>query len=694
MRKLLLTLVLSSGVGAWAQTQEAADSIATQELKEVTVEGQLATVSARGGRFIPTKVQKEASQSGYDLLRRMAIPQLGLGIGDDIKTVDGQAVDIFIDGVPASADDVKGMRMTDVKRVEYYDYPTDVKFQGKAHVVNFIMQQYEYGGYVKWHGNAFLIANSGQSGIYSKFQYKRFTADLAVGGYYYNSRHQYNNTVETFRLPQADGGVNVFERASETTDARSIRKYAWPTLKTQYKSERMVLTNTVGGTFDNRPIQRSSGRVVYTLSAFESSDYTSERATNSNSVSYTGDWSFYLPANFSLNVSPNYIYTYRRAKTDYAEGGFAPIDNNAKERSHDYGVQVKLRRVFERAGSVSLEGMVRNEDYTTRYWGTTTAEMLGRRFVAVPSMTYSYDSDNLSVGGGTGYGFYRQSVNGLEQRTSSPFGNVYAYYSPSNRHRMGLSYNYSLETPEATELSEIEVRQNPLLTVKGQPNLKPYSKNYLGMSYTWIPSNGLQTGGWFQTAYNPNRYAYDYRATTEGVVREIVQDGGDYTNMTLGLFVSVKMFNSLQLTAQAEGKRTIQGVPYSWAKNAVNGILQAEYYAGGWNFGGYMYTTRRYGDGSISGDWTTVKPVYAMWAGWGNATWSASCTVSTPTRWNWHELTQVMDTPAYSAVTKMYSASSHAWVQLKASYTFGYGKKVAVGNEAKQQTGSKSAILF
>ena len=112
------------------------DSLSIQ-LKEVVVEADQQNISASVSTYFPTLKQKNASQSGIDLLNRMAIPQLALGAGTKINTVSSKPVGVFIDWLPASTDDLKNMRTTDVKKVEYYDYPSDPRFLGNAHVVNF-----------------------------------------------------------------------------------------------------------------------------------------------------------------------------------------------------------------------------------------------------------------------------------------------------------------------------------------------------------------------------------------------------------------------------------------------------------------------------------------------------------------------------------------------------------------------------
>ena len=130
-RILMSTFCAFVAITAMAQI-ETPDSTKTQELNEVVVEGQLQRTSATVSTYLPTKRQRNAAQNGPELLNYMAIPQLGLVSGYNVTTNSGQRVDLYIDYVPASEQDLNGMRMADVKKVEYYDFPTDPRFQGRS----------------------------------------------------------------------------------------------------------------------------------------------------------------------------------------------------------------------------------------------------------------------------------------------------------------------------------------------------------------------------------------------------------------------------------------------------------------------------------------------------------------------------------------------------------------------------------
>lgn len=193
-------------------------------LKTITVEADDATMYNDRTVYRPTQRQKNASQTATDLLAHMAIPQLDVRLGSsNVSTISGQPVALYIDYVPATADDLKMMRMADVKSVEYFEYPVDPRFAGNRHVVNFIMTKYEYGGYVKALGTENFIANSGSMQSNARLVRGKMTYDIMGYGYYLNNNHFGTDQTETFRLPQENGATRIFTRHTETEASRYRR---------------------------------------------------------------------------------------------------------------------------------------------------------------------------------------------------------------------------------------------------------------------------------------------------------------------------------------------------------------------------------------------------------------------------------------------------------------------------------------
>ena len=180
------------------------------------------------------------------------------------------------------------MRISDVLRVEYYDYPSDPHFVGNAHVVNFITVQYSHGGYIKAMGiENYFEGTSGQASLNGKLQIRRMTYDIGGGAYYSNCDHAVGaDQTETFRLPQPDGSVRVFERHSQTLSSREKTNSFWATAKATYKSQNAMITNTVSVDSWNHPEANQTGNVTYSPEIMETSRYTNRASDDNRSVIY------------------------------------------------------------------------------------------------------------------------------------------------------------------------------------------------------------------------------------------------------------------------------------------------------------------------------------------------------------------------------------------------------------------------
>lgn len=62
-------------------------------------------------------------------------------------------------------------------------------------------------------------------------------------------------------------------------------------------------------------------------------------------------------------------------------------------------------------------------------------------------------------------------------------------------------------------------------------------------------------------------------------------------------------------------------------------------------------------------------------------------------RWNWRSTLQTMKSEYYTFRRWTSNASSHAFVQLSATYTFGFGKKVNQSDDITRKGGASSGIL-
>lgn len=689
INSILFAMIASS---VMAQT-ETPDTIKHKELEEVVVEGRNQRLGAEVSTYIPTSKQRNASQTAADLLNRMAIPQIKISANDDITDLVGKSVDVFIDFLPATKADLQGMRMQDVKKVEYYDFPSDPRFQGKAHVVNFVMQKYEYGGYVKAHGWE-NTSNAGQISLFSKLQYKRMTFDIAAGYFYLNQNHTGGDVYETFRLPQSDGSVNMFERNSIQDNSKWRKNQYWPTFKALYSSDKITILNVIGASFDHTPCNNSSGFIEYVPAIAERGDYSQNSFNRVNSISYSGYWNFILNDKNTINFSPRYAYSHTNTSSLYAEVGSGEFYNAARDNSHQLSGNLTYTHSFGKWGSLNAMFQTIITSNSTSYYGTANTSDNARTYRVGPGVQYSLSIGKVYGLVGFGYHWDRQKYLDYKDDSAAPWIDFSLQYAPNDLHSIRGEFHHMKSIPSSSYRSAAIIQSNPLMSYTGNPNLVSYGSYDAGVNYSFIPSDKFSISAFASTWIVDNRYVYDYVPWGTGILRTIRQPGGGYSQWTYGAYASLRLLDSkLQLTAQLTGKSVHNGEPYNLDKTNLNYALQATYYLGNWNFSGLYYSPQGYPDGCMVGSWMKTKSYYRIAAGWSNSSWNLQLQFANFARWNWRSDKSIMHSRYYDRIEQTYSINDHALARLSVTYTFGFGKKIQQGDEASQQLGVNSGIL-
>lgn len=660
-------------------------------LGQVTVEADNARLYSDKSVYLPTARQKKAAQTAHDLIMRMAIPQLR--IGDEIKTTTGQPVDFFIDFMPASAAEMDGMRISDVKRVEYYAYPADARFQGKAHVINFVMQRYEYGGYVKgvYYDN---FITSRQLNGYAKFQYRKMTFDWAGGAYHMNDRKNYENTVETFRLPQDDGSIKEFERTSVVDYTRKTRGSYWTSFKALYHTDRIAMSNMVTVDFDRTPRHVTEGRVIYTPDDFESTVFSTHNSSRANSAIYSGYWHFSLPRGNYITFNPGYAFTRTDQHSSYSEAGAGTILNGASDNSSQANGDISLVLSFGKSGTLKAMCQARLLRNTTDYSGSSATSDKARTSRIGPGVAYSYSGSRFY--GTVGFGLYwdKSEYGMIEEKTKAPWSNLSLQYAFSPRNSLSLDFSYGKSVPLSGYRSAAVVRLYPLMSYTGNPSLVPYSSFRIDGTYTFIPSNRLSLSAYGSAWIVDNRYVFDYEADSTGILRTIRQPMGGYAQWRYGIQGAVRLIGDrLQLGADCYMEHARNGTPYDWTRSALIASLSAYYYLDAIYLGASYNTPGGYSDGCMTGTWMMPRDSYSFQVGWSDKSWNLRFYSRNFLRYHGYRTKGVMNSRYYDSVRYLYSGGHSGFFQISATYTFGYGKKVSSGNEAYQAAGASSGIL-
>ena len=328
---------------AMAQSAEP-DSIKTQELDEIVVEASNQRTSSNISTYIPMARQKNAAADAISLLSQMAIPQIEVDpISQAVKTASGQGVSIFIDFLPATAQDLQGMRTQDVKKVEYYLHPTDPRFQGAHYAINFIMQKYEWGGYTKVTANKWFGVNRTEGEVYSKMAYKSMIFDLYADEIYLTNRHGGTRSTETFRFGDLYGnGPQTIQRTSETNSSLYRNNSNDFALRALYNSDKARLSNRLSYSLTNVPHEDAVNSLLYSSDLFSPTTATSLTSSHNWAISYNGNFFFTFSPKFSFETEAIYTYGKNKSNSFYTTGDALSITNNASEDVHNLQISPRL----------------------------------------------------------------------------------------------------------------------------------------------------------------------------------------------------------------------------------------------------------------------------------------------------------------------------------------------------------------
>ncbi len=665
-------------------------------LKTLKVEADNAYLLSDRSVYRPTQRQKNASQTATDLLVRMAIPQLNARVGSSsVTTASGQPVSIYIDYVPASENDLKMMRMSDVKSVEYIEYPSDARFQGNRYVLNFRMAQYEYGGYVKGLGTENFIANSGFLQANARFVKNKMTYDVMGYCFYMANNHFGEDQLETFRLPQENGEIKSFQRESRTESSKYHRNIYQTSFRALYSGDNITANNQIAVGLDDTPHNDNTGVVKYTDKLLDPSNYSSYAGSKAKLLSYNGFYYLGLASNNSLTASLSYSYSHTDQNSLYSETDMNLIYNGAKDNTLKGNIGLNYSQSF--CNKHSFMALIRGlyEHNRTNYSGSVTAlDNSSTKFGQIGA-SYSFTDEKFSASLGLGWNWLATRLDDNKAISNYPYIDASINYVPDKKNAFGAVLHYSVWPPSSNYKSENIIQVSPFLWHTGNPLLKSHRSYDIGISYTFIPSNKFSMTTFANSWLVGNRAAFVYEATSEGIIRTIQQPIGKFSHYNYGINASSNFFDGkLHLSGQLAQLYVRNRLPYNINHSYISYYVQVLYYWGNLNFA-LSYNSENATDNynSMSGIWTKNKDAFILQAGWSNSIWNIRLTAQNLQRWNWRSSYDKMQNDHYSVNKWVSNASSHAFVLLSVTYTFGFGKQVKQGNDISRQSGASSGIL-
>lgn len=695
----LFILFIAAGSCLTASPEEPADSLSV-DLQEIVVEGDSQRVSPTAVVYTPDKQQKQAATNAIDLLLKMGIPQLQVDIlGNSATTVTGHEVSYFINFIPATSEELNGMRTKDVKRVEYLEYPSDPRFRGAEHVINYIMTEYEYGGYTKLSDSAWVAKKStfNNFSIFSKFSYKKMTYDLYIGETYDNSHHSGSRNEQIFRLGNSDDLLREVHRTNNTDESFSLSNYIPVNFRASYVKENVQVSNRVWFNFQDAPHSYAGGGLNVIPSTDENYHFSDNSPSVSRNVGWNGNYFFQLPKDWSISANGSFNYSYSNQNSEYFStlmSNNVPINNDATDRSYNGNIKMDLTKTFAGKHQVWIDLMEFYTDNDVHYLSSGDRNRFKQNYGGF-GVGYSATFGNkVRLRADAGVAYDNNKINTVANLIWQPYAHLNLNYAPNSRNAIGLWFQYATNTPQTAEKSPNIIRLNELMYAKGNPDLQPSDHISLDLNWSWTPRSFF-TGSVFVSYYemfDNQKFIYSLYDNGNAVLRSYFNDSNFHT-ATLGARFSFFLLNrSLQIQASPVFRYDRISGENPVSKRIFRATIMANYYFKGFyaTLGYYSPWRGLYSDGNYV---YSKTPEYLLSLGWSNNDWNIRVNLKNIFESTWVESSGSYVSPYYSVETSNYGINRHRQVSLSLSYTFGYGRKINRSSEIGAGEGSFNAIM-
>lgn len=669
------------------------------ELPEMTVEANNSYHTPKKSVYIPSKSEKNVSIDAMALLKRMYIPQLVTSPSGGFTASNGDEISYFVNGNPASPEELSSMNISDVKKVEYLDFPEDANFLSAPHVVNFIVQEYEYGGYTRIGLNHMYIpAYSLEENIFSRWSYKRMTYDVSVAASNSDNDHYYAEKNDIFRFD-----TGTVERTVSPEDGHyRIAKYPVK-LRAQYSHGNTYISNSVGYSYFDQASSFSEGDIRYKGFPLSNNSFESDSPLRLSSVSWDGNGSFVLGNGWTLAALGNLYYSHYDIRSSYSlyeHGDLAgtpvlDIKNFVNENTINGNLRITSNKRFSDVHSFIMSLQSSMEDSKMNYINIDSKKHFDSYTFAFKG-GYDMNLQKIHLGTTLGVANEKASMDGINVNTFYPFATVSFNYMPNLNNNINLWMQYSTFSPNISAKNPELVQKNELMYTVGNPLTTPFPRYELALNYFWRITNNFQIFPMFNWNHAFNAFHTVYTPMEDKTAMLTTYENGGHTDdVSLRINFSLELFNrKLHITATPEYR--IQSPSYAdyptlhpvEIYSTINGYFGNFYVSA--NF--YSGLSRRYQTQNM--DVMVDRPhQYWLSAGWGNGKVRAELYFSTTFKKNCDNHLSIIESPHYSSRTVQFSSYDRALLSVKLSYTFGYGKKINHGDEVNQNVSTAASAV-
>lgn len=668
-RLILFSMACLMATAVQAQT----DSIRTEMLPEIVVnaDGQIET--AEKTVLLPTMIEKKHSANGFDLLSVMQTAELDVSPGKrSITTHSGREVVLCINGVEVLPEDVATLRSKNIRSIEYIRTPSG-KYAGKAGLINFVTVKLEYGGNVYLSAAEGFAYKTGDYLAFTDFTKKGLTLSLTASGDWAHD-HSYKDGHEDYTF------------SDHTTLTRDVTSQS-SLRKSNNEAIRLKLTST-GENHRLNTYVSLTRQAVPSAEAVMNAQYngryngTTERLTSSDSrglaPTFYANYTLWLPKDQTLDFTASASFGHNKYNSQYNETALPTLTSAVTEDNNSIHGNGRYYKSWKN-GRMLLASLTHDHNhYKDIYAGTSTGDQRLTTDVTMGLLQLSGSTQKYYYYVSAGVSNSAVSLNSTHYNYCVPVAFYGGNYALSQKHSLSLNGLFTHTLFDPSNKNDMTVPTSFFEAVKGNSNLAPLKVLGNTLSY-----NGQIGKSKISLSYDNNIYfdniLHQYTADNQTIFDTRINDGTFYGNMLTVTYAYSAFSDKLRLSLTAiEEYNMLRGDEYDTSKNIFRMKASVTYLTGEWML--KMNYRSPYTSLDIREPYLIRRrPVYELQVSWNHKDWAVEALVRNPfSRYDKQHIT--MDYGCYRRDTWNYSEADGCNLNLKLTYSFGYGKKQERGN--------------
>lgn len=563
-----ISVMMCCAIVAIAQSQSA-DTLQTEKsLDEIVVEGKYIVRDGDKLLITPTKEQRRHASNGYELLRNLMLPGVGVDVTSGAVNVIGMNATLYINGLPCDLRDMKALRPRDVVKIEYIDAPSG-RYSNDVLAINFITKQYRYGGYVTLDGYQTVGINSGSYNVASSINNDKLTYSVFAGFNYHDVKGNEQWGEEHYYLPQG----TISRETHSTICQKANIEYGQFRVQYQDSCKQVVGKISLGG--NSVPAMESQGTINQNGGLME---YTSHIDSKSISSRFDLTGQFTTRRSHSFTYGLHGAYSRNRYNRVYDEVAFA---STTRETENAGNIQASLIYNWIKGhNSLTTSFFQYYNIYDATYEGTTSSRQRLWKSETLGFLAYDRAlGSHWSVNGRVGFNWYQFRLHGNDRFSSlHPRLNIGLRYRNKNSMVM-LSSMFANPSYGMNVINRATVVVNPYLVVRGNPYL---NKSYDTSSYIYYSGQfgKFNIAAMSQYAFDINPVTNVYFTDGNTVVRSYANDGNDHY-ASAAMTATFNPSNRLALSGYIQCSHTrINTADEHIRHNSLTGNLIVKWYVG------------------------------------------------------------------------------------------------------------------